>query len=284
LAIENRKSKNVNRLLIVLALVIFVTGCAGTKSPFKIDISKGANPWTHLNLLNDPDQFHFAIVGDRTGEHRPGAFEDAVNMLNILRPEFVLSVGDFIEGYADDEAELDRQWVEFDTIINKLEMPFFYIPGNHDVGNRMMAQKWQQRLGRDYYHFVYRNVLFLCLNTGGPSPGWIGNEQIEYFSDVLVRHKQVRWTMVFMHQPAWLGSGSESWAKFRLLLGDRPYTVFAGHQHGYSKSIRDDAIYYVLSTTGGQGSNQIIWATMTDNGPVLANLPLDCILNDNLLP
>ena len=28
------------------------------------------NPWTSLKLNNDPDQFHFAVVSDRTGGHR----------------------------------------------------------------------------------------------------------------------------------------------------------------------------------------------------------------------
>ena len=57
------------------------------------------NPWNHLELNNDPDHFQFAIVSDRAGGHRPGVFMDAVNKLNLLQPEFVMSVGDLIEGY-----------------------------------------------------------------------------------------------------------------------------------------------------------------------------------------
>ena len=32
------------------------------------------NPWTSLKLNNSPDTFHFAVVSDRTGGHRPRVF------------------------------------------------------------------------------------------------------------------------------------------------------------------------------------------------------------------
>jgi hypothetical protein len=32
------------------------------------------NPWTSLKLNNDPDQFQFAVVSDRTGGHRDKIF------------------------------------------------------------------------------------------------------------------------------------------------------------------------------------------------------------------
>src|SRR5438552_544617 len=56
------------------------------------------NPWTHLRLNNDPEEFQFSIVSDRTGGHRAKVFSRAVERLNLLQPEFVVSVGDLIEG------------------------------------------------------------------------------------------------------------------------------------------------------------------------------------------
>ena len=69
-----------------------------------------------------PDNFRFAIVSDRTGGHRPGVFAEAVEKLNLLKPEFVLSIGDLIEGYTHDEDEINRQWDEFDSIADKLQI------------------------------------------------------------------------------------------------------------------------------------------------------------------
>src|SRR5262245_33079512 len=94
--------------------------------------SEDRNPWTHTRLNNDPNEFQFVIVSDRTGGHRPGVFSRAVEKLNLLQPEFVLSVGDLIEGGNKGEDKLDAEWKELDGYVSRLKMPFFYVPGNHD--------------------------------------------------------------------------------------------------------------------------------------------------------
>jgi hypothetical protein len=110
-------------LLVVLALTSF----AAAQQDLKIQRDAGANPWTKLTLNNDPKNFQFAIVSDRTGGHRPGVFEDAVRKLNLLQPEFVMSVGDLIEGYSHEPAEVDQMWDEFQSFVADLKMPFFYV-------------------------------------------------------------------------------------------------------------------------------------------------------------
>ena len=59
-----------------------------------------------------------------------------------------------------------------------------YVPGNHDISNQVMAADWDRRFGSSYYHFVYRDVLFLCLNTEDQKPSNISEKQIEYVTDV----------------------------------------------------------------------------------------------------
>ena len=41
-------------------------------------------------------------------------FKLAMGQLNLLQPEFVINVGDMIEGYSDDKAELNAEWDEVD--------------------------------------------------------------------------------------------------------------------------------------------------------------------------
>ena len=255
---QSKRGQEVMRFLRTLVIVVFsviLAGCTRVEPDLKIQLSKQANPWTHLNVNNNPDNFQFAIVSDRTGGHRPGVFADAVGKLNLLNPEFVISIGDLIEGYNEDDAKLNQQWDEFDGLVNELRMPFFYVPGNHDISNRVMAEVWNKRLGPSYYHFTYRNVLFLCLNTEDTCADCISDEQIEYFRKVLEANGKVRWTLVFMHKPAWRGGASDpvwkSWRKIESLLADRPYTVFAGHTHRYDKATHEGRRYYVLAVTGG---------------------------------
>ncbi|MHC4334482.1 MAG: metallophosphoesterase family protein [Planctomycetota bacterium] len=277
---------------IILAAVL--AGCSHVRPAPKIDASEGPNPWTHLNFQNKPDDFQFAIVADRTGEHRPGVFAEAVEKLNLLNPQFVMSIGDFIEGKSEDEAELNHQWGEFDGLTTKLNMPFFYVPGNHDIGNEVMAKIWQQRRGSSYYHFIYRDVLFLCVNTEDTGHSHITDEQFEYFRGVIKANDNVRWTLVFLHKPLWWKLETlEYWQKFVALLGQRPYTVFAGHRHTYDKSVYDDKRYYILAKTGAGDEpvglqeckfDHIVWVTMRDDGPLVANLLLDGILSDEPCP
>src|SRR5262245_50378325 len=65
------------------------------------------NPWTHLRLNSAADEFNFAIVSDRTGGHRAKIFSQAVERLNLMQPEFVVSVGDLIEGYSEKEEKVE---------------------------------------------------------------------------------------------------------------------------------------------------------------------------------
>ena len=54
----------------------------------------GPAPWTDAPLRDSADEFTFAVVTDRTGEHREGVFEEAIEKLGLLGSRFVVSVGD----------------------------------------------------------------------------------------------------------------------------------------------------------------------------------------------
>lgn len=256
------------------------------------------NPWTHLEVNDDPDHFQFAIVADRTGGHRPGVFADAVGKLNLLQPEFVMSVGDQIEGYTEDRDKLDEQWAEFVGFVGKLEMPYFYVPGNHDISNQVQARIWKEHFGPAYYHFVYRDVLFLCLNSEDTAPSTISAGQLQYARQALAENPAVRWTLVFLHKPLWTYRDAETdepldtgWAQVEMELAGRPHTVFAGHNHNYVLHQRQGRDYFVLATTGAGSSlrgplfgqfDHVVWVTMTEAGPRVANLMLEGIWDKNV--
>jgi hypothetical protein len=253
------------------------------------------NPWTNLRFNNDPAEFRFAIVSDRTGGHRARVFSQAVEQLNLLQPEFVLSVGDLIEGYSENPDLLAAQWREFQGYVGKLQMPFFYVAGNHDVANLFEDALWKEKFGRRYYSFLYRNVLFLVLCSDDPpdSGGHVSDDQIAWAKKTLEENKGVRWTVVAVHKPLWSQGNlpTNGWLGVEKLLADRPYTVFAGHVHRYQKFVRQGRNYYQLATTGG-GSHmrgvpygefdQIAWVTMKKDGLMLANVLLDGIYTEDL--
>lgn len=289
------------RLLLGLAAAVLLAAAvawSGTKSArpaldFRLEAQ---NPVTHLRLNNSPDDFQFAIVSDRTGGHRPKVFSRAIDQLNLLQPEFVLSVGDLIEGYTKDKKAIARQWNEFQSYTSRLDMPFFYVVGNHDLTNPTMGDAWKEKFGRTYFEFIYREVLFLALDTEDPpgkDDGRMSAAQLAWLDKVLAANKGVRWTLVFLHKPLWVmrDADKSGWPEAEKLLAGRNYTVFAGHVHRYQKFTRQGMSYYMLGTTGGDSRlrgveygevDHLVWVTMKKGGPVVANLLLDAIVREDL--
>ncbi len=299
-----------------------------TPSPFHYDQTEipGAKPWTSENFKNDPDNFQFAIIGDRTGGHNVlGTFNLAMDQLNLLQPEFVINVGDLIEGYSDDKAELTAEWDEVDAMLKKLEMPFFCTPGNHDIANETAQQVYREKHGATHYYFIYRNTLFVVLDSEdnsrpAPPPGMkekielynrlqtenpekahemlaefmsdeaviaalsrpidFPEKQLAWIKKTLAENADVRWTFLFLHEPAW-ENPSESFKAIEEMLKDRDHTFFAGHLHYYDYDEIDGLEHITMGPAGasfhqeGPGNvDHIMWVTMTEDGPQMGNIAL----------
>jgi len=249
---------------------------------------------TGLPFNDDTSLLRFAIVADLWGGLRPAVFKDAVDKLQLLQPQLVLSVGDLIDGKSYDPAEINTQWNEFDRAIRPLNMPFFYVPGNHDISNTVMEAEWKKRLGSPYYHFVYKNVLFLCINTEDGGRGGIREAQVAYFKKAIEENSSVRWTFLFMHRPVWQGRGDrqEGYEKIEAFLKGRPYTLFSGHHHTYLSVLKNGNKHFVLGSTGGGSDlrgekfgefDHITLVTLDKAEPRIVNLKLGGIIKEDVV-
>ena len=187
-----------------------------------------------------------------------------------------------------------------------------------------MREFWAERYGSRYYYFVYKNVLFLVFDTEdyaadrmweiyvargayietllGDHPekgsemeyyhmperltGEIGTDQSTYFQKAIADHPNVRWTLLFMHKPVWQRDDEPEFSVIESALSDRPYTVFNGHFHSYSHTVKNSRDYIMSGTTGGGQSaesnmsfDHVTLVTMTDEGPSIGNLKLEGILD-----
>lgn len=288
---HNTQCRSLSAILLAAALGFASAASAEERvEHFESDVQTTTKPWTHLNFDNDSQNFKFAIVSDRAGGVRPGILADAVSKLNLLVPEFVMSVGDFIPGNTADRAQLAKEWAEFDAELKDLKAPFFFVPGNHDMNNGVQREVWMERSGVPFYSFLYKDVLFLALDTTGEKGEIIPDYQVEAMRKALEKHHDARWTFVFMHHPLWLYDNPAGFAKVEELLTGRNYTVIAGHFHRYLHDWRNNANYYILATTGGGSQlrgprygefDHVTLVTVTKDGPVIANLRLDGILPHN---
>lgn len=329
------KSLNVNAWLsmatapTVFVSVALLAACAElapslAESGFQHDIATSATPWNHDVFDDADDRFMFAIFSDLNGDEREGVFNVAIAQLSLLHPEFIMSVGDLIDGGTEDRDKLKTEWDSFDERADKAIAPVIYVGGNHDLTNQTMRDVWTERYGARYYHFVYKNVLFLVLDTEDYTDermreiylaraafievingtkagdvqdmaythmperltGEIGTQQSAYFRRVIDDHPDVRWTLVFMHKPVWRRDDEPDFAAIEAALAARPYTVFNGHFHTYSHTIKDERDYITLGTTGGlQFSDRplsidhVTLVTMTESGPAIVNLKTEGIFD-----
>ncbi len=299
---------NIMRRTWMLAFIFAAcTACGG--DVFKHEVVTEKKPWTHERFQNSPENFSFIIIPDRTGGERKGVFPEAIRKANMLFPEFILTVGDLIRGQMDrnfqDHEFLRAQWRELESFTAKSAAPFFHVVGNHDIArtrkgfprsNETSREVWTEFRGeRTYYYFIYKNVLFLCLNTmegkdARPKQTGITKQQLIWAESVLRKYPDVRWTCVFLHQPGAIRT--KPFVRLEKELQKRNYTVFAGDWHRYCKFRRYGRNYYVLATAGGVSRKRgipygefdhITFVTMTDNGPVVANILLEGILDDDVV-
>jgi hypothetical protein len=278
----------------LIAVVCIALGCSGPpaateESVFRHDVYGQVLPWTNQPFDAANDKFTFAVFSDLTGGERERVFEIAVAQLAILRPELIINVGDLIEGGTEDLVEIDRQWNSFDQRADRATAPIFYVGGNHDLSGAVLQGVWDERYGRRYYHFVYKNTLFLVLDTEDNTPertqeifeirekaleivkeqgmqafaateyatlpeqtaGNITAEQSVYFRKAIADNPDVLWTFLFLHKAPWERKDGANFAAIEQALADRPYTVFNGHIHAYEHIERHGRDYIRLATTGG---------------------------------
>jgi predicted phosphodiesterase len=275
--------------VILASIAAIACSSKGEQIEFQHGVSGDAKPWTGEAFDAADDKFTFAVFSDLTGGERAGVFEIAVAQLNLLRPELIINVGDLIEGGSEDLGEIGEQWASFDERADKARAPVFYVGGNHDLSGSVLQGIWDERLGQRYYHFVYKDVLFLVLDTEDNTPersqqifelrnaaikvaeeeGWdafakteyanipenaagnISSEQADYFEHVIGENPDVRWTFLFMHKAAWERGTESGFARIEKALTSQPYTVFHGHVHAYKHIERLGRDYIRLATTGG---------------------------------
>jgi hypothetical protein len=156
------------RAALAAATFLPTAALAASGDDFRSDVTpNGGHPWT-----TPPDAagrpLGFTLIGDNTAYARPGVFDQAMTQVSWLRPDFALSVGDVIEGYSDDRALIEKQWNDAERSIAKLNCPFVYCVGNHDLNNPATVDAWLARRGPTYYSFTFKRALFLILNTEDP--------------------------------------------------------------------------------------------------------------------
>ena len=291
--------------MIRIAMLVALMGTALLGADFQHDL-QGTKPWTDKPFLDDPQEFHFAVIADRTGGERKGFFGKTMNALNLLRPEFVMSVGDLIG--CGGQPDVRKQWAEEKEFVNRLEMPFFHVVGNHDIWTGFTGPTkardnsiavWKELHGTNtYYSFTYKGCLFVCMDTMEthdyfPPRESMSEAQYAWVAGEFEKHANVRWRFIFMHKP--IDWTSDRWLALERKIAKYDYNVFCGDWHNHCTAVRNGKKYYMIGTAGGGFDNGVLtddlrygvmdsitWVTVTKKGPVVSNLALSGVHGDTI--
>ena len=206
----------------------------------------------------DHTKYHFAILGDRTGAGPESwkVFDRAVREINQLNPDFTIMIGDIIEGAGSGSVKLRIQWDEAKSHLDSVGTPLVLIPGNHDIYNRESYDFWKKQNGKTFDAFTYGGCRFILINTEegkGTAQTGLGDVQLAFIKQE-IEQVQEKPVFLIMHQPMWIvesGLGKQ-WKTIEQWLGNRPYTVIAGHMHVLAAKRDGNHLFLIQGPTGGE--------------------------------
>lgn len=191
--------------------------------------------------------------------------------INSHNPDLVIHLGDVVHPVPHLPTYGSASRVA-NEIMGRIKAPVYYVPGNHDVGdkdnptvpsyvvNESYQEKFMEHIGPLYQSFNHRGVHFVLinspiLNSGLPQEA----EQREWLEADLEEHGGNR-IHVFSHYPPYiymphepnnydnLDEPARSWL-LNLLEEHGVEALFAGHVHHYGyKRYGDTKIHGLLST------------------------------------
>jgi hypothetical protein len=255
---------------------------------FRHNLQGDQLPWTATPDING-ESFRFLVLGDLTGGEVPGMFDYAVDRINDLAPDFVITVGDIIEGYTYSASEATAQWQKLENSLSRLEMPFFVAAGNHDVTNEILVDEWKKRWGHLYYSFYAGKSLFIVMNYY--EKDGFTTEQVDYVLSALSNHQQGDPVFLIIHDGLWKLENRKGFSDLQQAFDKHNVTFFCGHEHRYQHRTINGQKHYMLAglASGGLRGHELgefynlMQVTVKDDQIRVANIDLDGLLPTDIV-
>ncbi|MDP8979148.1 MAG: metallophosphoesterase [Acidobacteriota bacterium] len=205
-----------------------------------------------LPAQRPPDNaFRFSILGDRTGGANQKAYEQAWREIDRLRPDFIVNVGDTIEGGND--ATAAAEWTALRALWKSYKYQQFFTPGNHDIWSPTSRRIFGEQTGHaPPYSFDHQNAHFTVLDNSQTET--LDDGQLQFLERDLAENRARTPKFVLFHKPFWLlplkfDSGEFPLHKLALKYGVN--CVISGHGHQFVRLARDGVVYLEVGSSGG---------------------------------
>ena len=216
--------------------------------------------------------FRFVVFGDNRSAGPeaplPESFPRIISEVSLFRPDLVFHTGDFVSGGRTAE-ETEKQYRNSLEVINKLPVPFYLAPGNHEFNGAGGREIYKKMIGpKSYYSLDFQNSHFIILNTDMEGDaGWIRGEQMVWLKNDLEKNKAKEHIFVFFHRPPFaplnpdfdtvkhkhmdFASRENRDELVALFAKYHVNTVFSAHEHLYATEVHQGVRY---TTTAGLGA------------------------------
>jgi len=230
------KSIKIHFNSVILFFLISVPVFAQNKNP--------KEAWFFIQIT-DPQ---FGMLNNNTDfEKETVLYEKAVAKINILRPDFVVITGDFVN-----DPNSPSQIKEFKRITAKInsKIPVYYTPGNHDIGqtpDKTSIKKYKKNYGSDKFSFYHKGSSLIGYNSGYIKAKLAEHEQKQYnwLAKKIKDSENAQHIILFSHYPffnktvdeptAYSNIDLESRKKYLdLFNANKVDAIFSGHYHNNS--------------------------------------------------
>ncbi len=95
-------------------------------------------------------------------QHDIEAFQKAIERINAMDVDFAVICGDLVNHATD------SSFADYIAIRDQLEIPFYEVPGNHDIGKDPTDSSlayYRTTIGKDYYTLEHEGISFIFVNT-----------------------------------------------------------------------------------------------------------------------
>ncbi|MBK7709929.1 MAG: metallophosphoesterase [Bacteroidales bacterium] len=155
---------------------------------------------------HEKEDFTFVFMTDihlTQNRNAVAGFSQAINTINELKPEFVITGGDLImDALGQRYSAADSLYNLYSGTVKNLTMPVYNTMGNHEIYGILREsgadtldpeygeKMFEKRIGKSYYSFIHKGWKFIILNSVEDTrkngyTGQIDDAQIEWIKKEL---------------------------------------------------------------------------------------------------